>query len=285
MIISGSTNLAPKSKISKKANITFGSNYEISRAGEDKFKCLRGANLEGKNLAQANLEGVDLAYAYGTNTNLAGANLAGANLSRAVVPCATFRGADLREAKLKQADLAGANLQGVNLLGADLTETNLSGADLSGAVLSREAFSRADGKNAFTDNAIFVEQVNDLTYGDVDMLFPTEQPKRPLMQRIGRALTRPFPPERPAVTPDSLLTTEEGRAAAKEVAELSRMAQQTAYVNTTAANRVGEYFPSGINTGLPNQVLTTYENEGNGEDPVKRAELLRQRYLNGLDFR
>ena len=86
---------------------------------------LRGAYLQGKDLARINLSDADLRFAFLFRANLRSANLRGAVLT----------GADLIQAQLQGSDLRDAILTGTYLTRADLGQANLQGADLRGAML------------------------------------------------------------------------------------------------------------------------------------------------------
>ena len=89
---------------------------------------LRGADLNGADLAGINLSHADLHRA----------NLTGANLSEAYLRSADLRGATLTGANLRAAKLYGAYLQGADLRGADLTGAKVQNVSWQGADL-REA--------------------------------------------------------------------------------------------------------------------------------------------------
>lgn len=91
---------------------------------------LRGADLNGANLASAWLDGVDLSKAI----------LAGANLNDAIVDHA-----NLQEVKIYDANLINADLSFSNLLGADLRYSSLDGARILGTIFTEDTI-LPDGK-------------------------------------------------------------------------------------------------------------------------------------------
>jgi len=84
---------------------------------------LRGANLEGIDLAEVNLATAIL----GSDTQV---RLFGETLQ--FQPHTNLRGANLTFTNLQSADLSDADLIGADLLGADLRDTNLRNANLAG---------------------------------------------------------------------------------------------------------------------------------------------------------
>ncbi len=106
---------------------------------------LRGARLNGGNLAGANftsayLHNVDFEAADLRETQLGGAKLHAANLRDVNLQAANLRGAALQDsigwgANLRDADLRAADLRRVNWQGADLRGADLQGANLQDAFL------------------------------------------------------------------------------------------------------------------------------------------------------
>lgn len=131
---------------------------------------LRGANLDGAQLETTWLDAVDLTDATLRDAHLDGAalrdsTLAGADLSGAHLPQADLGGADLRRAILCDADLTWAYLGDTQLAGADVTGARLSGAVVTGGNL--------DGIRLDPDTAadllgaIVASMPGDLPYGDL----------------------------------------------------------------------------------------------------------------------
>ncbi|MGB8364780.1 MAG: pentapeptide repeat-containing protein [Rhizomicrobium sp.] len=110
--------------------------YAICRGGQ--FTRLKGANLDGLNLANRNLKEVDFSA-----TSLVKAILCGSNLARASLYCADLRGCDLRNANLTGADMRGASFKDANLSFAVL-----DGADLRAGMMMYVA---SDGNASIMD--------------------------------------------------------------------------------------------------------------------------------------
>ena len=105
---------------------------------------LRGADLQGMDLAGASLHdayllGADLSRAYLFEADFQAANLRGANLSR----CCLI-GANLHNAYLAEANLYHAYLAETDLSDAYLGQANLREADLQKAILTATFWGQAD---------------------------------------------------------------------------------------------------------------------------------------------
>jgi uncharacterized protein YjbI with pentapeptide repeats len=96
---------------------------------------LRGADLNGLQLARAILHEAHLEGASLQAVDLAGADLRGAHLNHADLVEADLQDADLRQAHLEAAYLVDAHLEGANLGGAFMAGAYLGGAHLQGADL------------------------------------------------------------------------------------------------------------------------------------------------------
>jgi uncharacterized protein YjbI with pentapeptide repeats len=111
---------------------------------------LRGANLQGADLAQFNLraarfqatqmQGANLKGAQMQGADLWGAQMQGVNLWEAQMQGADLwatqmQGANLREAQMQGADLTVAQMQGANLWATQMQGVNLTVAQMQGAVL------------------------------------------------------------------------------------------------------------------------------------------------------
>jgi len=92
--------------------------YAICRGGQ--FARLRGANLDGLNLANRNLNEADF-----SGTSFIRANMSGSNLTRASLYCADLRGCNLQNANLTSADMRGASFKGARLSFAILDHADL----------------------------------------------------------------------------------------------------------------------------------------------------------------
>lgn len=94
------------------------------------------ANMEGANLQQCNFEdplGPSKTLLEGVN--LKGACLEGSNMAGVNLRVACLRNANLKNCNLRAAILAGADLERCNLSGSDLQEANLRGANFKDAEL------------------------------------------------------------------------------------------------------------------------------------------------------
>lgn len=94
------------------------------------------ANLEGANLQHCNFEdqsGTGKTVFEGVN--LKGACLEGSNMAGVNLRVACLKDANLKNCNLRAACLAGADLERCNLSGSDLQEANLRGANFKDAEL------------------------------------------------------------------------------------------------------------------------------------------------------
>jgi uncharacterized protein YjbI with pentapeptide repeats len=104
-------------------NAVFASQGQFTSCRGGVFSRLKGATLDGLNLANRNLREVDF-----SGTSLVGANLYGSNLSRASLYCADLRNCNLQNANLEAADLRGASFRGAKLSYAVLDRADLGAA-------------------------------------------------------------------------------------------------------------------------------------------------------------
>lgn len=95
----------------------------ICRGGP--FARLKGADLDGLNLANRTLREADF-----SGTSFVDANLSGSNLARASLYCA-----DLRGCNLQNSDLTGADIRGASFKGAKLSYAVLDFADLRAGMM------------------------------------------------------------------------------------------------------------------------------------------------------
>ena len=97
--------------------------YAICRGGQ--FNRLKGANLDGLNLARQNLKAADF-----SGTSLVKADLSNSNLEGASLYCA-----DLRDANLQGANLTRADMRGASFRDAVLSFSILDDADLRAGMM------------------------------------------------------------------------------------------------------------------------------------------------------
>jgi uncharacterized protein YjbI with pentapeptide repeats len=124
---------------------------------------LVGADLTGVIWREAQPNSTLLRFLESMHLNLRGANLEGANLARTTFEKPFLRGVSFRHAKLVDADFSGSALAGIcfdgadlrraNLRGADLTSATFDGADLRGADLSTATVTESQVARALTDGS------------------------------------------------------------------------------------------------------------------------------------
>ncbi|NEP14021.1 MAG: NACHT domain-containing protein [Symploca sp. SIO2C1] len=167
--------------------------WERARQNLCKLQLLE-ARLNGAILVEANLRQANLSAAELIEINLAGANLQNANLSSA-----SLAGANLSAANLFRASLEGADLSGANLKGANLTGSNLSNACLFEAQLNSENRKFAENSGA---------------------IFSLEE-----FQEHNRSMA----PQKPTLTPEDELLSEEDTAIFIETAAGEPMLPEEPY--------------------------------------------------------
>ncbi|NTW57021.1 MAG: pentapeptide repeat-containing protein [Chlorobiaceae bacterium] len=98
---------------------------EFRKSDRNMVVNLKGAPLDGKNLAYADLN----------RASLSGAGFRKADLSQGDLRYADLRGCDLREANLQHADLGEADLRGANLWRANIGRARFEGALVSASTV------------------------------------------------------------------------------------------------------------------------------------------------------